>query len=593
MAATDFIVAIELGSTEITGIAGKKNADGSVNILAYAAEKSSDCIKKGVIYNIDKTTQRIISIIKELEDKLQAAIKKVYVGIGGLSVRSIRNTESKQLAEDTKISQAIIDSMLQNNSELPLLDYEILAVEPQEYKVGNNLLTEPVGIPADNIEGNFLNIIGRNSLKTNIKQCFSHNGYEIADFIMAPMATANTVLTTNEKRSGCALVDIGADTTTVSVYKNNILRHLSVIPLGGSNITKDICSKQIEEEDAEQLKKRFASAYTEHKDDEEKVVKDYTIEGRCSIPSHQLEDIVEARVNEILANVYNQLKLSNYSDSLLAGIVVTGGASNMPNIDKAITHATKIEKVRIAKSGEVATGGNVDLPKNGTFNTLIGILMAGKENCCRIDPRKGHQLDFIDETDNGQKAINDQNKVQNSALAAELAREKEEAEQRALAEARKKECDELVRTASQLIIDRSYTAALETLKAAKLLDVETKRQEIASLENEATRLLDEAERVRRIKEAQLKAEKEKEMKRREQCKKILDEIEEKLEDKKLKEAAVLLEEAKDFNFTENKAKIDELEERIKAMKKQKLSIFDKIRIKLTNASEEIFDGGIK
>lgn len=593
MAATDFIVAIELGSTEITGIAGKKNADGSVNILAYAAEKSSDCIKKGVIYNIDKTTQRITSIIKELEDKLQAAIKKVYVGIGGLSVRSIRNTESKQLAEDTKISQAIIDSMLQNNSELPLLDYEILAVEPQEYKVGNNLLTEPVGIPADNIEGNFLNIIGRNSLKTNIKQCFSHNGYEIADFIMAPMATANTVLTTNEKRSGCALVDIGADTTTVSVYKNNILRHLSVIPLGGSNITKDICSKQIEEEDAEQLKKRFASAYTEHKDDEEKVVKDYTIEGRYSIPSHQLEDIVEARVNEILANVYNQLKLSNYSDSLLAGIVVTGGASNMPNIDKAITHATKIEKVRIAKAGEVATGGNVDLPKNGTFNTLIGILMAGKENCCRIDPRKGHQLDFIDETNNGQKAINDQNKVQNSALAAELAREKEEAEQRALAEARRKECDELVRTASQLIIDRSYTAALETLKAAKLLDVETKRQEIASLENEATRLLDEAERVRRIKEAQLKAEKEKEMKRREQCKKILDEIEEKLEDKKLKEAAVLLEEAKDFNFTENKAKIDELEERIKAMKKQKLSIFDKIRIKLTNASEEIFDGGIK
>ena len=278
---------------------------------------------------------------------------------------------------------------------------------------------------------------------------------------------------------------------------------------------------------------------------------------------------------------------------MLAGIVVTGGASNMPNIDKAITHATKIEKVRIAKAGEVATGGNVDLPKNGTFNTLIGILMAGKENCCRIDPRKGHQLDFIDETDNGQKAINDQNKVQNSALAAELAREKEEAEQRALAEARRKECDELVRTASQLIIDRSYTAALETLKAAKLLDVETKRQEIASLENEATRLLDEAERVRRIKEAQLKAEKEKEMKRREQCKKILDEIEEKLEDKKLKEAAVLLEEAKDFNFTENKAKIDELEERIKAMKKQKLSIFDKIRIKLTNASEEIFDGGIK
>ena len=97
MAATDFIVAIELGSTEITGIAGKKNADGSIRILAYASERSSDCIKKGAIYNLDKTTQCLTSVIKELEETLHAPIRKIYVGIGGLSVRSIRNTASKQL----------------------------------------------------------------------------------------------------------------------------------------------------------------------------------------------------------------------------------------------------------------------------------------------------------------------------------------------------------------------------------------------------------------------------------------------------------------------------------------------------------------
>ena len=261
MAATDFTVAIELSSTEITGIAGKKNADGSIHLLAYASERSSDCIKKGAIYNLDKTAQCLNSVIQQLEDKLEAKIKKVYVGIGGQSIHSIRNSVERHLDENFKISQHLIDSMLQSNKEIALMDQELLAVEPQEYKVGNNLLTEPVGIQAENIEGNFLNIIARDTLKANITQCFKQTNCEIADYLMAPIVTADAVLTNNEKRSGCALVDFGADTTTVSVYKNNLLRHVAVIPLGSSNITKDICSLQIEEEDAELLKIRYASAY--------------------------------------------------------------------------------------------------------------------------------------------------------------------------------------------------------------------------------------------------------------------------------------------------------------------------------------------
>lgn len=215
MAATEFIAAIELGSTEITGIAGKKNADGSIQVLAYAAEHSSDCIKKGAIYNLDKTTQSLTSVIKELEKQLQASIKKVYVGVGGQSVRSIRNTVSKQLGEETKISQALVDSLMQSNKEVPLIDQEILAVEVQEYKVGNSLLTEPVGVSTNFIEGRYLNIIGRHTLKSNIKQCFRLAGYEIADYLLSPLVTANAVLNENEIRSGCALVDLGADRKSV------------------------------------------------------------------------------------------------------------------------------------------------------------------------------------------------------------------------------------------------------------------------------------------------------------------------------------------------------------------------------------------
>ena len=583
MAASDFIVAIELGSTEITGIAGKKNADGSLNILAYSSERSADCIKKGVIYNLDKTTQKLTSVIKDLENKLQAGIKKVYIGVGGLSLRSIKNTENRQLGEDTRISQAIIDSMMENNLEIPLLDYEVLAVEPQEYKIGNNLLTEPVGTTANSIEGNYLNIIARPSVKQNIRQCLSHTGYEIAGCTISPMATADAVLTTNEKRSGCALIDFGADTTTVSVYKNNILRHVCVIPLGGNNITKDITSKQIEEDEAEQIKLRYASAYTEYKEGEEVQDSDLSIDGKVVIKSRTLEDIVEARVNEILNNVFNQIKLSNYSDTLMAGIIVTGGVANMPNIDKAITNITKIDKVRVALAGDTNVVGNIVIPKNGKLNTIIGILMSGEENCCRIDPRKGHQLDFNEEP----VAVNEK--------ADDIIVEQPEKQEEKVEEDKikievvdySKECHQLVITASQLILSRDYSEALEILDKAKKLNVEAKAKEIESLEKEAKRLLDEAERVRAIKEA----EKQREAQKKAICEKLLEEAVELIDKAHYDAAKEKLKTAKGYNFAESNAVIEELEEKIiKAQKNKKRSIFDRIKQGMSKASEEFFDG---
>ena len=589
MAATDFIVAIELGSTEITGIAGKKNADGSVNILAHSSEKSDDCIKKGVIYNLDKTTQKLTSVIKDLENKLQAGIKKVYIGVGGLSLRSVKNSETRQLGDDTRISQAIIDSMMEANMDTPLMDYEILAVEPQEYKVGNNLLTEPVGTTASSIEGNYLNIIARPSVKQNIRQCLSHTGYEIAGFTISPMATADTVLTTNEKRSGCALIDFGADTTTVAIYKNNILRHVCVIPLGGNNITKDICSKQIEEDDAELIKLRYASAYTEHKEGEEIQDFDITIDGKFSIQSRVLEDIVEARVNEIITNVFNQIKLSNYSDSLMAGIVVTGGVSNMPNIDKAITNITKIEKVRIAHTGETNVSGNTNLPKDGTSNTIIGILLSGEENCCRVDPRKGHQLDFNEETQPEKEEKTSDSELSDNSTTTPV-QQQEPAPKVEIVD-HTKECHQLVIKASQLILSRNYTEALEILAKAKLMNVESKAREIESLEKEAQRLLEEAERVIKIKEAQQQAEKQREKQRKEECDKILEEAIELIDKEHYKSAKERLETAKSYNIPECNVIIEDLEEKIiKTQKNKKRSIFDRIKQGMTKASEELFDG---
>ena len=592
MAATDFTVAIELGSTEITGIAGKKNADGSINLLAYASERSSDCIKKGAIYNLDKTAQSLKSVIKQLEDKLQASIEKVYVGVGGQSMRSIHNTITKHLDEDTKISQHLIDSILQANKEVSLLGQELLYVKPQEYKVGNNLLPEPVGIPTDNIEGHFLNIIARDTLKANIIQCFKQTGYEVADFLMAPLVTADVVLTNNEKRSGCALIDFGADTTTVSVYKNNILRHIAVIPLGSSNITKDIASLQIDEEDAEQLKIRYASAYTETSEDVVENNKEYKIDNKCTISANKLGEIVEARINEIIANVSNQIVLSNYGDKMFAGIVVTGGASNLPNLDKALANATKIDKIRIAKSSEASLDGNIVLPADGTCNTLIGLLSAGKENCCRINPVKETQVVSENEVPAKKETVEaektaDAEKIKEAEAeaAAKAAEEANKALLKVQAEKRKlEECQNLVRDASQLIFERKYPEGLELLKKARLLDVASKQTEIDALEKEATRLYAEAIRVEELKAVEEEKEKKRAEERTQKCNDLIEKALHSRDKKHYKDALSFLEEASKLNIAGKKEEIETLKAEIGTKNKSWIISFIE---KMTNASEKL------
>jgi len=238
MVSKDFIVAIELGSSKMTGIAGKKNLDGSIQVLAFVKENASQCIRKGVVYNIDKTAQCLTSIVNRLEKQLKTSITQVYVGVGGQSIRSIRNLIAKDLPGETQVTQEMVIELMDANRNMKYPDQEILDAAVQEYKVDSQYQLDPVGIQCNHIEGNFLNILQRRSFNKNLNKCFESAGISIAEFYLAPLALADSVLTEAEKRSGCALVDLGADTTTVSVYFKNVLRHLAVIPLGSNNITK-------------------------------------------------------------------------------------------------------------------------------------------------------------------------------------------------------------------------------------------------------------------------------------------------------------------------------------------------------------------
>lgn len=383
MATTDFIAAIELGSSKITGVAGKKNSDGSIQVLAYAREDSSSFIRKGVIYNLDKTAQSLTSIINKLEGMLNNSIAKVYVGMGGQSIRTVRNVVSRDLDAETIISQELIDSISDENLEIPLIEMDILDVAPQEYKIGNNLQADPVGVAGSHIEGRFLNIVARSSLKKNLERCFEQARIEIADLKISPLVTADAVLTESERRSGCALIDFGADTTTLSVYKNNMLRFLTVLPLGGNSITRDITTLQMEEEEAERLKVTYGDAILEEEEGEEPATCSLE-DGARTLELSRLNNIIEARTEEIIANIWNQLQISGYDDKLLAGIIITGGGANLKHIDEALRKRSKIEKLRFAKFPRNAVHADAPdiLKKDGTQNTLFGLLFAGNENCC-------------------------------------------------------------------------------------------------------------------------------------------------------------------------------------------------------------------
>ena len=376
----DIIIAVELASTAIRAIAGKREPDGSMQVLAFAQEESSNTIRKGNIDNIDKTTQALSRVVSKLGDKLGVRAKSVYIGLGGQSLRSVHNRVLLQFDGLELLTPKTIDKMRDTNIGVVYPNAEIKEVVPQEFTIGNRSVVEPVGMQADALEANFVNIIARPILEENIRKCVAAAGLEVQEVFISPLCLANILLTANEKRSGCALVDMGADTTTVSVYVNNILRQLCVIPLGGSNVTSDITSLKVEAEEAEELKKKYGTAY--RSDSEDRTGQKISLSFDRTEDEEKLQEIVEARYEEIIANVCH--RIAPYKDKILSGIVVTGGAARIPELTKAFSRQVGSDiNVRLFKGlpDNVTISYGVQVGDPDRLYTLYSLLLAGKENC--------------------------------------------------------------------------------------------------------------------------------------------------------------------------------------------------------------------
>lgn len=384
MAMTEFIAAIELSSTKITGAAGIKDNDGSLKVLAYCEEPVMS-IDKGIIININKTAEALRNTISCLEEKLESKIGKIYVCTGGRSMHSVHQKISRDLGEERMIDQLFIDDLMEENSRSVPDNMDILEMIPQEYTVRSLKQLDPVGMNAEKIDADYLNIIARKSLKSSIEQCFRIAGIDIVELFISPNILANSILTDAERRNGCALVDFGAQTTTVSIFKEGILRYLNVLPLGGQLITQDLTSLKIVADKAEELKKKFGDATYKKATDEEKEPK-CEIDEDNSVTLYELNTIINARLQEILVNVSNMIEASGYKEKLLSGIVFTGGGSNLQNIDRLYLKFDAKAKIKLSQG----TRFNVDcegsiIRNDGTQGTIFGLLYKGSENCCKVE----------------------------------------------------------------------------------------------------------------------------------------------------------------------------------------------------------------
>ncbi|TYQ00417.1 cell division protein FtsA [Tenacibaculum adriaticum] len=376
-------VGLDIGTTKIVAMIGRKNEYGKIEVLGIGKAKSLG-VKRGVVNNITQTIQSIQQAVDEAESVSGQKINDVVVGIAGQHIRSLHHSDYITRSNADEVIKADdIDNLVNQVHKLVMLPgEEIIHVLPQEFKVDSQPdIKEPVGMYGGRLEANFHVVVGQVSSIRNIGRCVKSAGLNLADITLEPLASASAVLSREEKEAGVALIDIGGGTTDLAIFKDGIIRHTAVIPFGGNVITEDIkegCS--IIEKQAELLKVKFGSAWPgENKETE--IVSIPGLRGRepKEITLKNLSKIIHARVQEIIEHVY--LEIKNYGHEtqkgkLIAGIVLTGGGSQLKHLRQLVEYITGMD-ARIGYPNEHLAGDSDDNLSSPSYATAVGLLMEG------------------------------------------------------------------------------------------------------------------------------------------------------------------------------------------------------------------------
>jgi len=374
-------VGLDIGTTKIVAMIGRKNDYGKMEIMGIGRSKSLG-VHRGVVNNITQTIQSIQQAIQDAETSSGMKITEVIVGIAGQHIRSLQHSDYiTRNDSELVIDEDDIDRLCNQVHKLVMLPgEEIIHVLPQDFKVdGQAEVKEPVGMYGGRLEANFHVVVGQVSSIRNIGRCVKSAGLDLSGITLEPLASANAVLSQEEKEAGVALIDIGGGTTDLAIFKDGIIRHTAVIPFGGNVITEDIkegCS--IIEKQAELLKIKFGSAWPgENKDNE--IVSIPGLRGRepKEITLKNLSKIIHARVVEIVEQVYLEIKNYGHEEQkkkLIAGIVLTGGGAQLRHLKQLTEYITGMD-TRVGYPNEHLAGDTDSETASPMYATAVGLVM--------------------------------------------------------------------------------------------------------------------------------------------------------------------------------------------------------------------------
>ncbi len=394
MVPSEIIVGLDIGSTKIACIVGRKNEYGKIEILGLGKSPSLG-VSRGVVANIQHTVDSIRAAVTEAEQRSGVEIRVVNVGIAGQHIRSLQHRGSiMRNSIDEEIAQQDVDTLVENMFKLVLPPGEdIIHVIPQDYIIDNEQgIRTPIGMSGICLEANFHIITGQLAAAKNIEKCVTKAGLEIADLILEPLASSEAVLSEEEKEAGVALVDIGGGTTDIAIFQDDIIRHTAVIPLGGNVVSEDIkegCS--IIKNQAEALKVNFGSALASENKDEE-IVSIPGLKGRepKEISLKNLANIIQARTEEIIEHVHYEIRNSGFENKLIAGIVLTGGGSQLKHIAQLTSFITGMDTRIGYPSEHIAKAPSEEVSKP-MHATGVGLVTQGFLNAERQRNKKDSQ----------------------------------------------------------------------------------------------------------------------------------------------------------------------------------------------------------
>ncbi|TGN38153.1 cell division protein FtsA [Marinobacter confluentis] len=372
----NMIVGLDIGTSKVVAIVGKRKMDGTIEVVGIGSHPSRG-LKRGVVVNIETTVQAIQRAVEEAELMAGCRIHSVYAGIAGSHIKSL-NSHGIVAIRDREVTQADIDRVIDAAQAVAIpADQKILHILPQEFVIDSQEgIKEPMGMSGVRLEAKVHLVTCAVNAAQNIEKCVKRCGLEVDDIILEQLASSHAILTEDEKELGVCVVDIGGGTTDIAVFTGGAIRHTSVIPIAGDQVTNDIAmALRTPTQNAEEIKIKYACALTQLAGADE-TIKVPSVGDRAprDLSRQALAEVVEPRYEELFTLVQSELRRSGFEDLIPAGVVITGGSSTMEGV---VELAEEIFHMPVRLACPQAVSGMTEVVNNPIYATGVGLLIHG------------------------------------------------------------------------------------------------------------------------------------------------------------------------------------------------------------------------